>query len=722
MPARGTRSSRSRLRTGRPTKASAPLPGTRLAWLARPSQPWSAPLLVFALALLVRLSVLAERAKSPTFDAPIIDAARYDELARMIAAGHWPAELFWQSPFYPCFLGLVYALGGGSMLAAKVLQVLLGSATCVLGWRLGAELCDRRVGLGAGVILALYGPLAFFETELLATGWAVFLALAVVLLLYRCARAPKLWWLGALGACSALAVQTHAILLPFVAIGAAWLGWERWRAPARRAQALGALALAGASFALVTAPFLVGSARLTGSIAWLPSSGGVNLYLGNNADSCATVGIRPGRQWIALVQEPARRHGAASPAAESRFFVDEVVAYAKREPLDLAAGLGWKALRLASSREVPRNVDLYVASRWSLLLHALVFKLGPLGVPFGLLLPAALLGLLGGGWRAIRGPGRLLLCVYGLSIVAVLVASRYRLPLVPVLAVLAARGVCNVREWLRAAEWPRLRTAGLTAALGLGLGILPGPFCEERGPFEAEIYFGAGAYRDRQGRQAEAFALYQRALELEPRFYEAHYNVAVLHAQQQRPEQAATHYRAAIEIDPRQADARLGLGVALLDLGRSADALVEVQAAAELEPDRASSHYLLGRLLGAAGRFAEAERALRRGLELRPDDADALNSLAWLLTGEDEPALQRADEAVLLAERAVALAGENDRYSLDTLGTAYLVAGQLGQARVTLGRALELCRSAGDTRLGSAVETRLVRAAAAADGSADLRR
>jgi tetratricopeptide (TPR) repeat protein len=666
-------------------------------------------MVVLGLALLVRLCVLGESAKSPTFAAPIIDAARYDELARAVAAGRWPADLFWQSPFYPCFLGLVYALSHGSMLTAKLVQALLGSVACLLGWRLGVELFDRRVGLVAGLVLAFYGPLAFFETELLATGWAVLWSTAIVLLLCRCAREPKPWRFGLLGACSALGVQTHAILLPFVAAGALWLAWQQWRAAGRKVAKLGSLGVLVASLAMVTAPVAVGSAKLTGSIAWLPFSGGVNLYVGNNPDTCATLTIRPGHRWIALVEEPARRQGATSPAAQSRYFVNEALDYAKRDPLGLAIGLGEKSLRLVSSREIPRNVDVYVASQWSTLLRVLVVKLGPFGLPFGLLLPVALLGLGRGGWRAIRGPGRLFLCVYPLSIVAVLVASRYRLPLVPLLAVLAGHAVVNVRDWLRTSSAAGLRRAGLGAALTFGLVSLPGPFCEERGPYEAEIYFAAGAYHDSQGREGDARALYERALAIEPRFYEAHYNLAVLEARQQHPEQAAARYRAALDIDPAQAEAHLGLGVALLDLGRDAEALEQVRAATDVDPDRASSHYLLGRLLARARRFGEAERALRRALDLAPDDADTLNSLAWLLTGEDDPALRRPEEAVRLAERAVALTREADRYSLDTLGLAYLVADRPALARASLERALDLARAAGDERLGSDIEARLVR-------------
>ena len=42
---------------------------------------------------------------------------------------------------------------------------------------------SRRVGLVAGMILAFYGPVIFFETELLAAGLALFWTVSLLLLM-----------------------------------------------------------------------------------------------------------------------------------------------------------------------------------------------------------------------------------------------------------------------------------------------------------------------------------------------------------------------------------------------------------------------------------------------------------------------------------------------------------------------------------------------------------
>ena len=91
---------------------------------------------------------------------PIIDAASYDQHARLLVEkGIFYQRFFWQGFLYPFFLAVVYFFTGGSMLGARLIQILLGSLLCALVYRLGARLFDRRTGVVAGAIAALYGPL-----------------------------------------------------------------------------------------------------------------------------------------------------------------------------------------------------------------------------------------------------------------------------------------------------------------------------------------------------------------------------------------------------------------------------------------------------------------------------------------------------------------------------------------------------------------------------------
>src|SRR5262245_2198417 len=101
---------------------------------------------------------------SPFFAVLMGDSKSYDEWARRIAGGEWIGrEVFYQAPLYPYFLGVVYAIGGHHLVVVRVLQAILGSLACVFLALAGERFFSRRVGLMAGLALALYAPAIFFD-------------------------------------------------------------------------------------------------------------------------------------------------------------------------------------------------------------------------------------------------------------------------------------------------------------------------------------------------------------------------------------------------------------------------------------------------------------------------------------------------------------------------------------------------------------------------------
>ena len=188
-----------------------------------------AALVIFALALAVRLVYLGEIAKSPTYHVPIIDSASYDQHARLLVEkGVFYERFFWQGFFYPFFLAAVYLFTGGSILWARLIQILLGSLLCVLVYRLGAKLFGRRAGIVAGATAAFYGPLIFYDAELLDTGFSALWAVVLVLLVLRARDAKDLPSAALAGVCGGLAVVTRATFLPYFVVACVWLLFA-WR-------------------------------------------------------------------------------------------------------------------------------------------------------------------------------------------------------------------------------------------------------------------------------------------------------------------------------------------------------------------------------------------------------------------------------------------------------------------------------------------------------------
>ncbi len=604
---------------------------------------------VFLLAEAVRLAALWELSASPTFRTPVVDGAGYFEAARALAEGRgWDTIFFFQSFFYPGFLAAAVRVFGASPLPAKLLQALLGGLTCLLAWRIGRRCFEETAGLLAGLVVAAYGPLVFFETELVPAGWAAFWSAALVLALLRAADQKGLPRAFVWGVCGALAGLTRAEAFPFLLVGTWWLWHVRARGGDSRRdlrQMLGAVAL---GWALVLLPVAGLNQRLNGHFTFLPASGGINLHVGNNPDRCGTLAIRPGWRWYWLESLPLRA-GVRDIWEGERYFLRRVLEYVRSQPRDFSRGLAVKTLELVNSRESPRETDLYLYRQWSRLLGALVWTARGFGFPFGLLLPAAAAGwlLL---WRKAPAPLLVSSLLTSLAIVLVFVSARYRVALSPLLAVMAAGGLVEAVRLARERSWRPLSAAALLFAGVLLASWLPKPACRERTNYEAELYFNVGEQKVAQGRIAAALPDFAKALELDPRAVEARSALGAALYLEGRREDGLAQLAEAVRLEPENQYALNNLGNALMAEGRLEEAQLEFQKVLGLNPAFPDAVNNMGVLRARRGSLGEARRHFERALSLKPGHAEAHHNLGktLALAGDWPGARRHFSEALRL--------------------------------------------------------------------------
>lgn len=660
-------------------------PDRAVAWEGRGSRGglWAAAG-VFGLALAVRVVYLAESSDYPAFSIPISDARDYDAAARQWVSGAgMPTQFFWQPFFYPFFLSCVYAVTGGAVVGAKVVQVVLGAATCALTCVLGQRLFGRTTGTVAGLITAFYGPLIFYDAELLTAGWATFWAPALVLL-FLAARARQSGWVClALGVAGGASTLTRPEFLPYFLAGCAWLARALLTAPAGWRQRLARCAALPAGFALVTLPVAALNARVTGHFGFLPYSGGVNLYLGNHPEpdkAATTVDF----EWDHLVRLPLR-DGITDAHERNRYFYRQTLAYARDDPAGLAGRLLGKTWQLLTSREIPRSVNVYVVRQWSFVQTLLTWKVQGFGFPFGVLLPLALVGLVV-GCRRVPVPMALFLVLYPLGIVLVFVTARYRLPLVPLLAILAAAGGVTLAGWVKSRDWRSLSLAAVGGASVALLATLPGPFplesdANDRG---ADMYLGLGHYHLIHGDRRAAVDNYEKAIALAPESVPALSALGALLTAMGRPDEGQVHLERAWRLKPHLAATHNNYGLALLRAGRLAEAADRFREAVTIEPDEAQYHANLGAALVEQKEFAAAVSALRAAVRLAPREIGYRYQLGMGLTelGEHAEAVE-----VLRAARQLNPDDVRARYGL---GVALEHAGRPDEAAQEYRAALRL--------------------------------
>ncbi len=731
----------------------------------------------------VRLIYFVEAGDDPTFQHPIIDCSEYDALARTLAQGHspWPGALT-RPPLYPLLLAAIYYLSGVKLTAAYVVHALIGGLNCALTCVLGRRLFDRGVGLAAGVAVAFYGPMVFFDMRLLASSLDVCCYLTALLLALRAvSRATHAAWLLC-GLSTGLAALTRpTIAPPFLLVLAIWLVWRgfstvvwhrfstgegtgRQSAPApvetqcrtghgapvqragsavvpRRAwkRHMVALFLLALGSMMPIVPVAVRNYHASGDFIPIATLGAMNLYIGNNPEWRRTVAIRPGFDWNRLNRLP-HANGHVSAAGKEAYFMGRVADYVRNQPGAFIGGLLHKAREYANGRETPRNFDIYTHRGFSHVLSALVWRAGPLAFPFGLLLPLAVVGFVVGcrdrPGMPIAG-GFVLAAAF--SVILFFNGGRYRMPIVPVLAVLAVWGVVWMWRAL-AARRTRSFAVGLGAAAIVGVAVnLPAPASTDGINFEAELYDSLAGRFLFENDLAGAARAWQKALDLEPNSPELLCNLSHVTAQLGRAGEAVRLARRAVELAPESADARLTLGSALVILNVPDAAQAELTRALRIEPGHPVAHSVLGQLLASQGQTPEGIDELHRSLHFDNTDPatylalskllvsqrlyrdaltaleqgvdlvrapDLIDALAWLLAACPDDAVRDPARAVRLADRNVTDTKERNPVYLDTLAAAHAASGKFDQAVTRATQAVTIARNAGAETLANSISAR----------------
>lgn len=695
--------------------------------------------LILLLSILIRGLYLFDSSDNPTFRVPVVDARTYDQIARKVAEdGDLTRDLFWQPPFYPLFLSSIYKAAKGSILAAKIFQMIIGVITCILVYLLGARIFNNSIGLLAGIIAAIYMPMVFFEGELLATGWAAFWAVALVLGFLKAAEKSGTWGYFIVGLCGALSIITRPVFFPFFIVACIWLVFITYRQSDSKKVMPKVMTIA-AGFLVIAIPIGILGYHTTGKVRILPFSGGINLYIGNNPSYKETVAIRPGYAWQRFMELPSE-YGIEDIYEKEKFFREKALEYAVNQPINFVKGLAYKTTQFFSSREIPRNMDMYSFRKWSWMLRFGVRKFNGFGFPLGFLLPLAVVGAIY-WWRKIQMPVWLFLAFYSASVILIFVASRYRMPIMPVLCVLAAAGIAAIGEISRMRQWMKLAVFILILLLAGLASSAFGPFYEERINYDAELFCFLGVALEEQGQTEKAKDAYLESIRLKPDLADAHYNLGVLMEGQRKFDEARDSYRQAIQANPGHSHAYYNLGVLSQSQGRLEEAVRYFRETIRIDAYDAFAHNNLGNALRSQGKIPEAIEHYRLAVKYKPSYAAALNNLGYALLGQGnwdeaaehfqkalsiepcsppvliglarimalhpDPNRRNPERAILLAEQAAQLTEYREPRILNILAMAYAAAGYFDRAEATASRALELALAAKDQDLAARIQKQI---------------
>ena len=573
----------------------------------------------------VRWEHLQEVRDSPRWRVLIGDAGRYHDWAAEIAAGDWLGTgTFYQAPLYPYCLAALYRVIGPDEIAARGMQAGLGVLACLVLALAGRMCFGPAAGWLAGLLLALWPGELFHESLLEKSTLTTLLTAALLWTLAATLRRPRnlAVWCGvglSIGLLSL--VRENTLILPGLML--AWITWlpREFRTFSRRSRlAAAGVMLVGCVLAL--APVLVRNRIVGGEWRLTTAQFGPNFYIGNSEHADGTYlelvpehGTPTHEQSDATAIAEEATGDTLTPGAVSAWWTQRTLADINADPdrwlwrMHQKVALTWTDVELADSE------DQYTAQDESPLLAGLacVFTFGRLAAlaAFGLI-------LLGTNWQRtwiLSG----LLVTYTVSIAIFYLFARYRLPLVPILALLAGAGLVRGASLARrcsASHRARIRLAeGLVVAL-LAFAITQPAIVSNLFPdwpdlsiarMRAVTEFNLGLRLwEQSAERAEVEAHLAESVRWNPEYVSPWLFWGRVLVDFDDAKTAVSKFSQAAELAPERADIRVELGDTLMTLDRPQEALPHLETAVELAPEDVDAQHLLGR-----ARYLTGDRAGR---------------------------------------------------------------------------------------------------------------
>jgi hypothetical protein len=409
-------------------------------------------LAIWLLGLLARgVFLLSEPPTGPVADERMWVVWGADELpSAAVAFSPLRFRLIFHPPLYPYFIGLLSSLGG--LEAVKWGQILVASLLAPVLGQLGRRVFGPDAGLAAAAIAAVYPELVWFSVHFWVE--AVFVVVLYLAFERLVAADERSSWAvaaaaGALFGISVLARETALYFLPFCAL---FLAFRRPGGGGRAA------VLLLAAF-LTIAPWTLRNYLVYGAFVPVSTAGALNLWQGNT---------RLSRQEVYEESWAVRGRIEKYPHARRK----GLEAILERQPL-------WIFEKLAAELPMFWEADSQVLVHIRRGAYGAVAPARALLAAVVVLLPyLVLLGLFVGGllWAPLTRGSTLLLGFLGYYVllhVATHGYARYRLPVLPVLFLVAAAGLVARRAHPRPAPARRRKLVAAAVAATLLVALVP---------------------------------------------------------------------------------------------------------------------------------------------------------------------------------------------------------------------------------------------------------
>ncbi|MFA5276716.1 MAG: tetratricopeptide repeat protein [Candidatus Omnitrophota bacterium] len=508
-------------------------------------------------------------------------------------------------PFYAYFLAFLLKVSGENIAFVYLIQFILGAISCVLVYLIAKRIFGRACAFIASLLCVWYGLFIFYEGLLIYTSLSIFLNLLFfLLLLYLPQRLSKknLFLTGIfLGICTL--TQGNTIIFGIISI--VWLLW-----------------LEKSKFRIFLNKFLfffLGLSLTVGLVTFrnymvekdfvlMAGNIGVNLYIGNNPAStgkffCPAF-FKPNQEGMfrdSKIIAEARTGKTLKTSQVSDFWVKKSLEFIKSNPLAFARLLGKKVIYLFSPSEFIHDNDYSCPDNK----HRIFKVLFP---DLRFILPLCILGLLV-NLKNFKKTALLyfILITFSFSLIIFFVVTRYRIVMVPFMAIFAASAIISI--WDAAVKKEKNKTMLLLLVLSLLCAYFT--FIGKKTYLADQSSFGtyppslnkAVDYMDK----GDYINAIKKLKEIRPPNHYSLFCFGVIAYNMKDFDAAEKRFKESIRMNPYFVDAYYNLGVIYYEQGHFAKARDLLKKAVSMDPENYAYHFELARSYNGLAEFKKAK-------------------------------------------------------------------------------------------------------------------
>jgi len=504
-----------------------------------------------------------------------LDPSFYHAWAQQIVSGHFlPDGLFPGMPLFAYWLALVYKIWGVHVFIAKSANIVLGSCTAVCVYAIGRAVFDKKVAIFVGILYVVCPIFIVYELFLVGTALETFLLSVSFLLSIIAFKEQKNKLFLLTGLCmgfSSLARMSIVVYLVFYVITIVLSN--------KRQNGIKALILI-VGFVLAILPVLIHNYSATHKLTLSTAHSGINFYIGNNPEARGT--FRAPDEIVANSNDIfkgarviASRNSSAvlSDLEVSQYWSHHAKKFIFENPLTWLRLLARKLLLFINVRDIPDIVSY----------EFLKMQLPILRMPWlslSIVIPLSILGFVVCFFEKLPGT---LLCVYissyAVSVALYFVNTRYKVPVYPVVLILAgAGGMYVIRNIYR----KKIYVIVLSLLIVTGSVFLTHLTLFR---YDLSVAFNNVALMCRQrGWNQRAIDEFKRALAINPRNSAIIYNMAHTYIRMNDLEKAQDLLEKAVSINPHVAIFHKTLSTVYDANGLKEKAMQEQTIAKRLDP------------------------------------------------------------------------------------------------------------------------------------------